>query len=92
VLGYLMSERGIEVDRAKIEVIERLPSPINIKGIRSFLGHASFCHRFIKDFSHIDRSLSQNRPNYKSTSTKTITEVIKFSHLSLCNSSSPTKS
>jgi cytidine deaminase len=92
VLGHLMSERGIEVDRAKIEVIERLPPPINIKGIRSFLSHAGFCRQFIKDFSHIAKSLSQNHPNYKSTSTKTIAEVIKFSHLSPCNSSSPTKS
>ena len=58
VLGHLVSERGIEVDRAKIEVIEQLPPPINFRGIRSFLGHASFYHRFIKDFSHIARPLT----------------------------------
>ena len=50
VLEHLVSKRGIEVDRAKIEVIEQLPPPINIKGICSFLGHASFYHRFIKFF------------------------------------------
>jgi hypothetical protein len=33
VLGHLVSERGIEVDRAKIEVIENLPFPTNIKGV-----------------------------------------------------------
>ena len=55
VLGHLVSERGIEVDRAKIKVIEQLPPPINISGIHSFLGHAGFYHRFIKDFSHIAR-------------------------------------
>jgi hypothetical protein len=33
VLGHLVSERGIKVDKAKIEVIERLPPPVNIKGI-----------------------------------------------------------
>jgi len=33
MLGHLIFERGIEVDRAKIEVIEQLPPPINIKGI-----------------------------------------------------------
>jgi hypothetical protein len=38
VLGHLVSKRGIEVDRAKIEVIEQLPPPTNIKGVRSFLG------------------------------------------------------
>jgi hypothetical protein len=48
VLGHLVSERGIVVDRAKIEVIEQLPPPINMKGIRSFLGHAGFYRRFIK--------------------------------------------
>jgi hypothetical protein len=58
VLGHLISERGIEVDRAKIEVIEQLPPPVNVKGIRSFLGHAGFYRRFIKDFSHIARPLT----------------------------------
>jgi hypothetical protein len=58
VLGHLVSEHGIEVDRVKIEVIELLPPPINIKGIRSFVGHAGFYHQFIKDFSHIARPLA----------------------------------
>jgi hypothetical protein len=58
VLGHLVSERGIEVDRAKIEVIEQLPPLVNAKGIRSFLGHASFYRRFIKDFSYIARPLT----------------------------------
>ena len=57
VLRHLVSERGIEVDRAKIEVIEQLPPPVNIRGIRSFLGHVGFYLRFIKDFSHIARLL-----------------------------------
>ena len=51
VLGHLVSERGIEVDKAKIEVIEKLPPLVNIKGIRSFLGHVGFYRRFIKGFS-----------------------------------------
>jgi hypothetical protein len=58
VLGHLVSERGIEVDRAKIEVIEQLPPLVKVKGIRSFLGHFGFYRRFIKDFSHIVRPLT----------------------------------
>ncbi|WVZ58701.1 hypothetical protein U9M48_008943 [Paspalum notatum var. saurae] len=50
-LGHKVSERGIEVDRAKIDVIEQLPSPANLKALRSFLGHAGFYRRFIKNFS-----------------------------------------
>ena len=58
VLGHLVSEKGIEVDKAKIEVIEQLPPLVNIKGICSFLGHAGFYRRFIKQFSQISRPLT----------------------------------
>ena len=53
-----ISERGIEVDQAKVDVIEKMPCPEDIKGIRSFLGHASFYRRFTKDFSKISRPLT----------------------------------
>ena len=36
VLGHKISVRGIEVDKAKIDVIEKLPPPMNVKGVRSF--------------------------------------------------------
>ena len=58
VLGHRISERGIEVDRARIEIIEKLPPPTSIKGVRSFLGHAGFYRRFIQDFSKVSKPLS----------------------------------
>ena len=57
VLGHKVSDQGIEVDQAKIETIEKLPPPSSVKGIRSFLGHAGFYRRFIKDFSKITKPL-----------------------------------
>jgi hypothetical protein len=50
VLGHVIFERGIEMDKAKVETIEQLPPPTNVNSLRSFLGHARFYRRFIKDF------------------------------------------
>ncbi|GKG00635.1 reverse transcriptase domain-containing protein, partial [Tanacetum coccineum] len=40
VLGHKISKSGIEVDRAKVDVIAKLPHPTTVKGVQSFLGHA----------------------------------------------------
>ncbi|XP_070008462.1 uncharacterized mitochondrial protein AtMg00860-like [Nicotiana sylvestris] len=50
ILDHKISKNGIEVDKAKIEVISKLPPPTSVKGVRSFLGHTGFYGRFIKDF------------------------------------------
>ena len=51
VLGHHIAEKGIEVDQTKVDVIERLPPPISVKCVRSFLGQEGFYRTLIKDFS-----------------------------------------
>jgi hypothetical protein len=57
VLGHVISERGIEVDKAKVEMDEQLPPPTDVKPLRSFLGHVGFYRRYIKNFSKITKPL-----------------------------------
>nr|GEX91904.1 reverse transcriptase domain-containing protein [Tanacetum cinerariifolium] len=59
VLGHKISKNEIEVDKAKIDVIAKFPHPTTVKGIRSFLGHAGFYRRLIKDFLKIARSMTR---------------------------------
>ncbi|RVW22733.1 Retrovirus-related Pol polyprotein from transposon 17.6 [Vitis vinifera] len=59
VLGHIIFEKGIEVDKAKVELIVKLPSPTTVKGVRQFLGHVGFYRRFIKDFSKLSKPLCE---------------------------------
>ncbi|XP_051136692.1 uncharacterized protein LOC127255263 [Andrographis paniculata] len=58
VLGHKISSAGIEVDRSKVSVIEKMSAPSNEKGVRSFLGHAGFYRHLIKGFSQITQPLT----------------------------------
>ncbi|CAN6548172.1 unnamed protein product [Malus baccata var. baccata] len=57
VLGHIISENGIEVDKSKIDLVRHLPSHTSVREVRSFLGHAWFYRRFIKAFSKVAQPL-----------------------------------
>ncbi|RDX91429.1 Retrovirus-related Pol polyprotein from transposon 17.6, partial [Mucuna pruriens] len=59
VLGHLVSNRGIEVDKSKIDIIISVPNPTYMQEVCSFLGHAGFYRRFIKNFSKLALPLSK---------------------------------
>ncbi|RDX86789.1 Retrovirus-related Pol polyprotein from transposon 17.6, partial [Mucuna pruriens] len=68
VLGHLVSNKGIEVDKSKVDIINSLPNPASVWEVRSFLGHAGFYKRFIKNLSKIALPLSkllQKDANFK---------------------------
>ncbi|CAA7394227.1 unnamed protein product [Spirodela intermedia] len=58
VLGHIVSERGLDVDRVKIDIISKMKPPNLKKQIKSFLGHVGYYRKFIQDFSKISKPLS----------------------------------
>ncbi|RDX63881.1 Retrovirus-related Pol polyprotein from transposon 17.6, partial [Mucuna pruriens] len=59
VLGHLVFNKGIEVDKSKIDIISSLPNPTYVREVRSFLGHVGYYRRFIKNFSKLALPLSR---------------------------------
>nr|GFB48044.1 reverse transcriptase domain-containing protein [Tanacetum cinerariifolium] len=57
VLGYRISKNRLEVDRAKVDYIAKLPHPTTVKGVSSVLGHA-FLPKTYQDFSKIARPMT----------------------------------
>ena len=59
VLGHIIRKKDIEVDKAKVELIIKLPSPTIVKRVRQFLSHAGFYRKFTKDFSNLSKPLCE---------------------------------
>ena len=58
-LGYIIDERGVHVDPAKIQVILDWPAPTTLIELHNFMGLANFYRRFVVGFSHITWPLRQ---------------------------------
>lgn len=58
-LGHIISGEGVRPDPGKIAAVENFPTPVNVKGIQSFLGLAGYYRKFIKDFSQIAKPLTE---------------------------------
>jgi len=63
VLGHKVSKKGIEVDKAKVDLISNLPIASFVTQVRSFFGHTGFYKRSIQDFSKLAHLLT-NLLNY----------------------------
>ena len=57
LLGHLVSSQGLEVDKAKVELIQDLALSKSIREFRSFLGHVGFYRCFIQDFAKVTKAL-----------------------------------
>ncbi|KAG9449972.1 hypothetical protein H6P81_009937 [Aristolochia fimbriata] len=83
VLGHKISEKGIEVDKAKIEVIEKLLPPTSVKAIRSFLGHAGTAvgqrkEKVFHTISYASHTLTGPQLNYTTTEKELMVMVFAF--------------
>ncbi|CAN6583757.1 unnamed protein product [Malus baccata var. baccata] len=72
VLGHIVSENGIEVDKSKIDLVRHLPSPTSVREVRSFLGHAGAVLGQRKDkrphvIYYASRTLNDAQLNYSTT-------------------------
>ena len=68
VLGHIVSSKVLEVDKAKIEVIQNLPLPCNVRDLSSFLEHVSFYYP-CDSYKTLPKSPSNSPPLFEKTKT-----------------------
>ena len=56
-MGHILTNEGILIDPEKVEAIKQMPSPNNIKELRSFLGLVNYLSRFIQNLSDKSKHL-----------------------------------
>nr|GEV74983.1 reverse transcriptase domain-containing protein [Tanacetum cinerariifolium] len=82
VLGHKISKKGIEVNKAKIKVISKLPHPTTVKGIHSFLGHAGFyrqrVEKHFRPIHYTSKTMNQAETNYTTTEKEMLAVVYAF--------------
>ncbi|GKC01079.1 reverse transcriptase domain-containing protein [Tanacetum coccineum] len=76
VLGHKISKNGIEVDKAKVDVIAKLPPPTTVKGIRSFLGQRK--DKYFRPIHYASKTLSDAQTNYTVTEKELLAVVYAF--------------
>ena len=57
--GFVFSSKGITPDPTKVEAINSALFPTTTSGVRSFLGMAMYCAKFIHNFSDISEPLQK---------------------------------
>ncbi|GKC83233.1 reverse transcriptase domain-containing protein [Tanacetum coccineum] len=80
-IDQMILARCIEVDKAKIDVIAILPYPINVKGVRSFLGHLFLGQRIdgkFKPIYYASKTLNNAQEHYTATEKELLAVVFSF--------------
>ncbi|GJW97244.1 reverse transcriptase domain-containing protein [Tanacetum coccineum] len=80
VLGHEISKKGIEVDKAKIDVIAKLPHPTTVKGARSFLGAVlGQCHeKHFRPIHYASKTMNEAESHYTTTEKEMLVVVYAF--------------